>query len=103
MSSIWRLLFGLILWLVVLMQVSFCQDDLELDYSNEYDDVRPHLIYPDEPRLDKRLTEAAKEFGDNIRNTWQSMVDSFRSYFEELRNVFAEGVESNVETFPVAN
>ncbi|XP_034118492.1 uncharacterized protein LOC117577702 [Drosophila albomicans] len=79
----------------MLLVLASCQDDLEVDYSNEYDDVRPHLVYPDEPRLDKRLSSAAQQFGESVKNAWQSMVDSFHNYFEELRDVFSDGVNNN--------
>ncbi|XP_022233713.1 uncharacterized protein LOC111081865 [Drosophila obscura] len=69
--------------------------DLDLDYSNEYDDVRPHLVYPDEPRLDNQISNAAQQFGQSIRNAWQSMVDSARSYIEELSNLFSDGRRPN--------
>ncbi|XP_016986632.1 uncharacterized protein LOC108049814 [Drosophila rhopaloa] len=65
------------------------------DYSNEYEDVRPHLVYPDDPRLDKRIGDAAREFGQNITQAWHSMVDSFKNYFEELKNLFADTTDPN--------
>ncbi|XP_039499640.1 uncharacterized protein LOC120456723 [Drosophila santomea] len=65
-------------------------DEFDLDYSNEYDDVRPHLVYPDDPRLDKRIGDAAREFGQNVTQAWNAMVDSFKNYFEELKNLFAD-------------
>lgn len=65
-------------------------DEFDLDYSNEYDDVRPHLVYPDDPRLDKRIGDAAREFGQNITQAWNAMVDSFKNYFEELKNLFSD-------------
>ncbi|XP_017853470.1 uncharacterized protein LOC108607285 [Drosophila busckii] len=82
----------------VLFTFAHCQSDLEGDYSNEYDDVRPHFVYPDEPRLDRRLSEAAQQFGQSVRNAWQSMVDSFKNYFQELHDVFANGEQNNAET-----
>ncbi|KAM8721385.1 hypothetical protein ACLKA7_007283 [Drosophila subpalustris] len=100
MTSTWPLLFGATILLLTLVNA---QDDLELDYSNEYDDVRPDLIYPDEPRLDKRLTSAAQQFGESVKNAWQSMADSIHNYFEELRNIFADGANNNAEEFPIAN
>ncbi|XP_034489984.1 uncharacterized protein LOC117793710 [Drosophila innubila] len=103
MTSTWQLLFGLTLVMAMLLTLANCQDDLDLDYSNEYDNVRPHFIYPDEPRLDKRLTSAAQQFGESVKNAWQSMVDSFHNYFEELRDVFADGVNNNAEELPVSN
>ncbi|XP_017107185.1 uncharacterized protein [Drosophila bipectinata] len=63
-------------------------ENFDVEYSNEYDDVRPHLEYPDVPRLDKRIGDAAREFGQNITQAWHSMVDSFKNYFEELKNLF---------------
>ncbi|KMZ10503.1 uncharacterized protein Dsimw501_GD27814 [Drosophila simulans] len=65
-------------------------DEFDLDYSNEYDDVRPHLVYPDDPRLDKRIGDAARDFGQNITQAWNAMVDSFKNYFEELKNLFSD-------------
>ncbi|XP_023176364.1 uncharacterized protein LOC111603123 [Drosophila hydei] len=103
MISTWRFVFGLVLGLGTLGLLVSCQKDLELDYSDEYDSVRPMLIYPDEPRLENRLAAAAQEFGESIRNAWQSMADSFHNYFEELRTVFADGVDDNIETFPESN
>ncbi|EDW58130.1 uncharacterized protein [Drosophila virilis] len=103
MISTWRSVFGCVLGLAMLIWLARCQEDLELDYSNEYDDVRPQLSYPDEPRLDTRLAAAAEQLGQSIRNAWQSMADSFRSYFEELRHVFADGAEDNAETLPLSN
>lgn len=76
---------GLVL---ALGQALVAGEDFDGDYSNEYDDVRPHLEYPDVPRLDKRIGDAAREFGQNITQAWHSMVDSFRQYFEELKNLF---------------
>jgi len=70
-------------------------EEFDVDYSNEYDDVRPHLVYPDDPRLDKRIGDAAREFGQNITQAWQSMVDSFKNYFEELKNLFADTTDPN--------
>ncbi|XP_016967029.1 uncharacterized protein LOC108035798 [Drosophila biarmipes] len=74
-------------------------DELYVDYSNEYDDVRPHLVYPDDPRLDKRIGEAAREFGQNITQAWHSMVDSFKNYFEELKNLFTTDPDAANEVF----
>lgn len=91
MSFIWLNIFALAL----LWSLAMAQHDLELDYSNEYDNVRPHMQYPDEPRLDKRISAAAQEFGESIRNAWQSMADSLHNYFEEVRNIFADGVNNN--------
>jgi len=51
--------------------------------------------YPDDPRLDKRIGDAAREFGQNITQAWQSMVDSFKNYFEELKNLFADTTDPN--------
>ncbi|XP_044252012.1 uncharacterized protein [Drosophila takahashii] len=70
-------------------------DEFDVDYSNEYDDVRPHLVYPDDPRLDKRIGDAAREFGQNITQAWHSMVDSFKNYFEELKSLFADTTDPN--------
>lgn len=84
-----NLALALVLGLAWAQQQQLGGGDLEMDYSNEYDDVRPHLVYPDDPRLDKRLGQAAQEFGQNISQAWQSMVDSFKDYFEELKNLFA--------------
>lgn len=84
-----------LLFFALFCSLAWAQHDLELDYSNEYDDVRPHLIYPDEPPLDKRITAAAQEFGESIRNAWQTMAESFHNYFEEVRSVFAEGINNN--------
>ncbi|XP_017034564.1 uncharacterized protein [Drosophila kikkawai] len=86
------------LTLLTLMTLAWAQGggpDYEMDYSNEYDDVRPHLVYPDVPRLDKRIGDAAREFGQNITQAWQSMVDSFKNYFEELKNLFAGSPDPN--------
>ncbi|XP_033254418.1 uncharacterized protein LOC108159096 [Drosophila miranda] len=70
-------------------------DELDMDYSNEYDDVRPHLLYPDESRLDRQISNAARDFEQGISNAWQSIVDSVRTYFEELKNFFSDGREPN--------
>ncbi|XP_043658963.1 uncharacterized protein LOC122623718 [Drosophila teissieri] len=75
---------------LALLALGAWADELDLDYSNEYDDVRPHLVYPDDPRLDKRIGDAAREFGQNITQAWHSMVDSFRNYFEELKSLFSD-------------
>ncbi|XP_017869553.1 uncharacterized protein LOC116804501 [Drosophila mojavensis] len=101
MISTWRLAFGLVLALGPLGLLVSGQKDLELDYSDEYDNVRPMLVYPDEPRLEHRLTAAAQEFGESIRDAWQSIADSFKNYFEELRIAFADGIDDNVEPLPV--
>ncbi|XP_020797999.1 uncharacterized protein LOC110176102 [Drosophila serrata] len=87
-------------WIVValtlgLVSLAWAEGNYEMDYSNEYDDVRPHLVYPDDPRLDKRIGDAAREFGQNITQAWQSMVDSFKNYFEELKNLFSEPTDPN--------
>ncbi|XP_017042157.1 uncharacterized protein LOC108088722 isoform X1 [Drosophila ficusphila] len=70
-------------------------EEFDVEYSNEYDDVRPHLVYPDDPRLDKRIGDAARQFGQNITQAWNSMVESFRSYFEELKNLFTDNTDPN--------
>ncbi|EDW33801.1 GL26975 [Drosophila persimilis] len=70
-------------------------DELDVDYSNEYDDVRPHLLYPDESRLDRQISNAARDFEQGISNAWQSIVDSVRTYFEQLKNFFSDGREPN--------
>ncbi|XP_017074331.1 uncharacterized protein LOC108110004 [Drosophila eugracilis] len=85
------LIVALILTLVTLTWA----DEFDVEYSNEYDDVRPHLVYPDDPRLDKRIGDAAREFGQNITQAWNSMVDSFKNYFEELKNLFRDTGDPN--------
>ncbi|KAI8034572.1 hypothetical protein M5D96_012625 [Drosophila gunungcola] len=80
---------------VVQQILSWADSEFDVDYSNEYDDVRPHLVYPDEPRLDKRIGDAAREFSQNITQAWHSMVDSFKNYFEELKNLFAVPTDPN--------
>lgn len=79
---------GLLLVALGQAAVEAAGEDFDVDYSNEYDDVRPHLEYPDVPRLDKRIGDAAREFGQNITQAWHSMVDSFKNYFEELKSLF---------------
>lgn len=80
----------LIVALILALVAQTWADEFDLDYSNEYDDVRPHLVYPDDPRLDKRIGDAAREFGQNITQAWNAMVDSFKNYFEELKNLFSD-------------
>ncbi|XP_030379142.1 uncharacterized protein LOC115627561 [Scaptodrosophila lebanonensis] len=59
-------------------------------YSNEYDDVRPNLVYPDVPRLDKRISHAFEELGEHMKQAWTSMVNSFDGLFEELKGLFSQ-------------
>ncbi|XP_017113414.1 uncharacterized protein LOC108136607 [Drosophila elegans] len=81
--------------LALVTPTAWADSEFDVDYSNEYDDVRPHLVYPDEPRLDKRIGDAAREFSQNITQAWHSMVDSFKNYFEELKNLFAVPTDPN--------
>ncbi|XP_068153143.1 uncharacterized protein [Drosophila tropicalis] len=88
MTSAFSFVLVIVIAATMLLLAQAGDEQVDFEYSNEYDDVRPHLIYPDEPRLDKRLGQAAKEFGQQMKNAWESMVDSFHNYFNELKNLF---------------
>ncbi|XP_034658078.1 uncharacterized protein LOC117894895 [Drosophila subobscura] len=83
-----------LIYALTLVFVVAAGDELELelepDYSNEYDDVRPHLVYPDEPRLDTQVSNAARDLVQSLSDAWQSMV-------EELKKLFSDGGRAHGE------
>ncbi|BFG00092.1 uncharacterized protein DMAD_00168 [Drosophila madeirensis] len=86
----WPAMTAALIYALTLIFVMAAGDELELDYSNEYDDVRPHLVYPDEPRLDKQVSNAARDLVQSISDAWQSMV-------EELKKLFSDGGQTHGE------